>query len=184
MDRINPEELRQLVAKQPETKAIEKSSLSESSALMLAGMLQLAAANAKYELTDSEIEFWKRQVAGYPEEMIEKFFSEHIASSKWMPQFCDLHEWAERESEQRDQERRNRDYRENQRIQMERVMTWRSSQEYERDMQEIREKLKAIVAKVKRPSVPLETKREIPLAVSPEKEREILQRYSERMKAQ
>lgn len=143
---------------------------------MLAGMLHLAAANSKYELSESEIKFWERQVGSYPQKLVEKFFAEYIASNKWMPQFCDLHEWMERENEAINQRRRDREYQLSRERQWQRVEAWRKSPEYEQEMADIRERLAKVMAKAKGHSKS-EVKRDIPLAFSPDKELEILDRY-------
>jgi hypothetical protein len=177
MDKISKQEL-ETVVRQRGTKAIAKKSpeLSSESALMLSGMLHLAAAQSKYDLTESEIQFWGRQVAGYPPNLIEEFFTQHLAESQWMPNFHDWHEWAEVRVQRSNYELAQADYEDSSRRQSEIVRVWHESPEYESDMRQFREMLEGIVGRIaaKRPAVVSE----IPLAFSPEKEREILAEYT------
>lgn len=175
VDKINETEMRRLASRPTETRLTETRSLPESSAVMLAGMLHLAAAQAKTTLTQAESAMWARQVQNCSPDAIEQFFTEWMASNHFMPAYADFHEWLEARVEQSRYE--NVEYWAQSREEAQRVEDWRKSPSYERDLTEIRGKMEAVMSRSK-PVTLDRRKREIPLAFSAERERELLAKYA------
>lgn len=118
---------------------------------------------------------WARQVQNCSPEAIQQFFAEWMASNHFMPAYADFHEWREARAEQSRYE--NADYWAQSREEAQRVEEWRKSPTYERDVTEISGKMEAVIARSK-PITLDRRKREIPLAFTPEREKELLAKYA------
>jgi hypothetical protein len=119
---------------------------------------------------------WARQVQGCSAEVIEEFFTGWMAHSRFMPAFSDFTEWIEARNALLAEEKALQEYAAYQRSHVEQVRQWKESPEYARDMEGIRQKLQTAIATAPKPKPKLATV--IPLAFSPEKEREILAGYA------
>jgi hypothetical protein len=118
---------------------------------------------------------WARQVSGCSPEVIEQFFTEWMTAHHFMPAYVDWTEWMESRAEQ--QRYRNGEYWENYQRKVNEVMDWQRSPEYESELATIRECLTRIVESAQK-LMPPKPKFEIPLAFTPEREREILAEYA------
>lgn len=92
-----------------------------------------------------------------------------------MPAYADFHEWLEARAEQSRYE--NAEYWAQSREEAQRVEDWRRSPIYERDLADVRKKMEAVIAKSK-PITLARPKREIPLAFTPAREKELLAKYA------